>query len=399
MIDKIRVVLGACGIHICIGSVYAWSVLTNPIADMTGWNLSAITFAFSIAIFFLGMSAGFLGKYVQSWGAKRSSLVSCVCFVSGLLGSALAIHAESLALLYIFYGVLGGIGLGVGYIAPVATLLKRFPHSKGFAGGCAVMSFGFSAVIAGPLMQYIIELVGLEMNFIIMALSYTIIMILSAFLLDVKPPRKNPKRISTYNMDDNTFILGEYDTKEATHTKEFRILWFVFFVNISAGIAILSIASPMGEEIGMSAAEAAGMVGMIGLLNGGGRIFFASISDFIGRKFTYSIFFLSEIIAFWVLSKTTNPYLFQNIVFIIIACYGGGFSCMPAYLSDMFGNKYLSAIHGRILTAWGVAGIVGPMTITLLYEKFGTHNTALILFAVLFIVNLILIQFMAKRRY
>ena len=393
--NRLTIVLAACGIHLCIGSVYAWSVLTNPIAKLTGWQLSEITFTFSLAILFLGFSAGCLGNYVQKWGARKSSFISCLCFVTGLLGSAFAIHIQSLLLLYFFYGCIGGIGLGVGYIAPVATLLKWFPTARGFAGGCAVMSFGFSAMLAGPLMQFLIDNYGVENNLIIVALLYAIIMSISASKIKPAPKIFN---INADKMPVSTKKgMKDFVTKKAMHTREFIILWIVFFINIACGIALLSILSPMAENIGMDAVEAAGMVGIIGMINGGGRIFFASISDYLGRGFVYALFFVIEMLSFFWLSYADNPFLFQSIVFVIVACYGGGFSCMPAYLSDLFGTRWISAIHGRILTAWGVAGIVGPMIITFIYEKYNTYTYSLRLFSALFLISFILISYMIKR--
>jgi OFA family oxalate/formate antiporter-like MFS transporter len=393
--NKLSIVLGACGIHLSIGSVYAWSVLTNPIIAETGWQLSQVTFAFSLAILFLGFSAGFLGNRITVWGPKKSGFIAAGCFTTGLLGSALAIYIHNLWLLYLFYGCIGGIGLGVGYITPVATLLKWFPKHKGFAGGCAVMSFGFAATVAGPEMQNLVASYGLIANFIIVAVIYGTIMVLSARVL------RDPDKLSTDKQ-----ILQQYSTynetesikpSRAVRTLDFWLLWIIFFINIACGIALLSIASPMGQEIGMTSIEAAGMVAMIGVINGGGRIFFATISDYIGRGMTYTLFFIIEAYAFFILSDTTNPFLFQSIVLIIIACYGGGFSCMPAYLSDIFGIKWLSAIHGRILTAWGVAGIAGPLMITRCYEYFGGHDIALKIFSGLFILSLIMSVVLIQR--
>jgi OFA family oxalate/formate antiporter-like MFS transporter len=396
VLNRFGVVLGACGIHLCIGSVYAWSVLTNPIAQITGWDLSSITFTFSIAILFLGLSAGFLGNYVQQWGPKLSAIFSCGFFIIGLLGSSIAIHFNNIYLLYLFYGVIGGIGLGIGYISPVATLLKWFPNNRGFAGGCAVMSFGFSALVAGPLMSWLVVQTGVEVTFIIMATIYFIIMRISSEGL-CNPPEELTNSELEKNLNTTKPSYLNLNTSEAMNTPDFWILWTIFFINVSCGIAVLSIASPLAQGIGMDAYEAAGMVGMIGLLNGGGRIFCASVSDYIGRGNTYITFFLIEIIAFTMLAFTSNPYLFQSIIFVIVGCYGGGFSCMPAYISDIFGNKWLSAIHGRILTAWGFAGLVGPMIITTFYEKFHTHTIALVTFSLMFVLSLVLAIILKKR--
>ena len=397
--DKLRIILGACGIHLCIGSVYAWSVLTNPIMEYTGWSLSHITFTFSLAILFLGFSAAYWGKRVQRWGPKTSAATAMLFYVIGMLGSAYAIEMRSLILLYIFYGCIGGIGLGIGYIAPISTLLKWFPDAKGFAGGCAVMSFGFSAMISGPVMNYFISEHGLIYNFIIMSAICAVIMLISVRLIELPP--ESYTYSSKYNYPVVVYKKKEgekkeYTPEEAIRTVDFWVLWIVFFINISAGISILSIASPMVEEMGMNAAEAAGMVGMTGILNGGGRMFYASISDHIGRKLTYYIMFLMQLCAFLLLAGTNNPYMFQSLVFIIVTCYGGGFSCMPAYLSDLFGDTHISEIHGRILTAWGFAGLSGPLLLTVSHEVFGTYNTALYIFSALFVVSLLIMGYIRR---
>jgi OFA family oxalate/formate antiporter-like MFS transporter len=388
--DKLRVILGACGIHLCIGSVYAWSVLTNPIMERTNWSLSEITFTFSLAILFLGFSAAFLGHKVKLWGPKKSAAIAMVFYISGLLGSSCAIEYGSIAMLYFFYGCIGGIGLGLGYIAPISSLLGWFPNAKGFAGGCAVMSFGFAAMVAGPIMRYFVETYGLIENFIYMSMIYATIMLLSVWLI------KAPKPKVFDSNEDYTQEEIDYTPDRACHTLDFWILWSVFFINIASGIAILSIASPMVESLGMTPEEAAGLVGMVGLLNGGGRIFFASISDHIGRRPTYCILFFTEIIAFFVLSLATNPYLFGNLVLLIAACYGAGFSCMPSYLSDLFGNTHLSEIHGRILTAWGLAGIAGPLLLTITYEIFNRYDIALHIFSLLFVASLLIMGYIRK---
>ena len=377
-INRLMVLIGACGVHLSIGTVYAWSVMTKPIVEMMGWSLTDVTITFSIAIFFLGMSAGFLGNYVQKWGAKKGVWVATGFFTSGLFVSALAIHLKSLFLLYLGYGVLGGIGLGVGYISPVATLLKWFPEKRGFAGGCAVMSFGFAAFISSPYMQRSIEAFGVEKTFIYLGLVYGIIMCISAML--IKPP---PYDIETQNID----VYEIEGVSTAIHSRPFILLWVVFFINITCGIALLSIASPMGQNIGMTTAEAASMVGMLGLYNGAGRIICATISDYLGRAKTYFYFFIIETISFAALSFTTNIDIFMMLMVLIIGCYGGGFSCMPAFLVDLFGLKHLSVIHGRILTAWGFAGIAGPLLLTNVYELTGDYTHVMVFFSLLFMFS------------
>lgn len=382
------IVLAAIGIHISIGSVYAWSVLTKPIMQAMGFSLKEVTWTFSLAILFLGTSAGFLGTYVEKYGPRRSGLVSMCFFVSGLLGTAYALTQHSLPLLYLFYGVIGGIGLGTGYITPVSTLVKWFPNNRGLATGLAIMGFGFASLVAGPLMQILIAKFGLVQNFVILACIYAVVMTASALYLE--PPKQVKVEVKgTFKSPE--LEQTQYTVKQAMHTWQFYALWWIFFTNITCGIGLLAVASPMAQEvIGMSPLAAASMVGIIGLLNGGGRIVWSTISDYISRPVTYVLFFAIEIVAFYLLADVTDSFMFQALVFIIITCYGGGFSCMPAYLSDLFGTKQLSAIHGRILTAWGLAGIAGPLLLSVIYERTHSYSFTLYFFSGCFIVSLAL---------
>ena len=383
MRNRWLIALAAIGIHISIGSVYAWSVLTKPIMNEMGITLKETTWTFSLAILFLGLSAGFLGSFVEKMGPKKSGLLATLFFGTGMLGTAWAIEESSLTMLYLFYGFIGGIGLGIGYITPVSTLVKYFPNHRGFATGLAIMGFGFAALVAGPVMQYLTGEYGLVNNFLILGTVYIIIMSMSALYL--KPPvaKKNDNMI-----EGNCQGVA---ANEAVKTWQFSALWWIFFVNITCGIGLLSVASPMAQEVvGMDAAAAASMVGIIGLLNGAGRIFWSTVSDYIGRGMTYILFFLIEIAAFYHLANTVDAMVFQLLILLIISCYGGGFSCMPAYLSDLFGTKQLSAIHGRILTAWGLAGIAGPSIIAVFRENTSGYDYTLYFFAGCFIINFLI---------
>lgn len=385
MRNRWLIALAAIGIHISIGSVYAWSVLTRPIMEAMGFTLGETTWTFSLAILFLGFSAGLLGGFVEKVGPKVSGLISMAFFGTGLFGTAYALSTGSLLLLYIFYGCIGGIGLGIGYITPVSTLVKYFPNRRGFATGLAIMGFGFAALIAGPVMQRLVAAYGLVENFVILGCVYMAIMFISALYL--KPPAKQEESAGT----KVTYIARGMAVNEATKTWQFGALWWVFFVNITCGIGLLAVASPMAQEvIGMSPAAAASLVGIVGLLNGGGRIFWSTVSDYLGRGRTYMLFFAIEVIAFWQLSLTSSSLLFQILVLLIISCYGGGFSCMPAYLSDIFGTRQLSAIHGRVLTAWGLAGVAGPSIVSYFHGNGYGYQTSLLFFAGLFVVNFVI---------
>lgn len=383
------IVLAAIGIHISIGSVYAWSVLTKPIMQSMGFSLQQVTWTFSLAILFLGLSAGCLGTYVERYGPKKSGLVAASFFSLGLLGTGYALSQHSLFLLYLSYGVVGGIGLGIGYITPVSTLVKWFPDNRGLATGLAIMGFGFASLIAGPLMQFLVAQYGIVENFVYLGIIYFVVMVISALYLEPPKTIYFDKKV-TFKVNEQ-YINKQYSVSEAIKTWQFYALWWIFFVNITCGIGLLAVASPMAQEIiKMTPMAAASMVGVIGLLNGGGRIIWSTISDYLGRKNTYVVFFCIEILAFYFLADVRNSFLFQILIFIIITCYGGGFSCMPAYLSDIYGTKQLSAIHGRILTAWGLAGIAGPLILSKIYEYTHSYTITLYFFSGCFILNLII---------
>lgn len=387
MRNRWLIALAAIGIHICIGSVYAWSFLTRPIMTAMGWSLKETTWTFSLAILFLGLSAGLLGSVAEKMGPKKSGLLSTLFFGVGMLGTSFALSEANLTLLYIFYGVIGGIGLGVGYITPVSTLVKYFPRNRGFATGLAIMGFGFASLIAGPLMQWLTTQYGLVETFQILGIAYILVMIASSLYL--KPPVNTVTTTATTH--PSQVLNRGMNAHDAMRTWQFSALWWIFFINITCGIGLLAVASPMAQEIvGMTANEAASMVGIIGLLNGLGRIVWSTVSDYLGRPFTYILFFAIEILAFLALGNTNTSFVFRFLVFAIITCYGGGFACMPAYLSDLFGTKQLSAIHGRVLTAWGMAGIAGPTLVSFLRESTNSYSGPLFVFSALFVLNLII---------
>lgn len=351
----------AVGIHICIGSVYAWSVLTKPVMEILGAGMKEVQWTFSLAILFLGTSAAVLGPVVERYGPRVSGLISTFCYVFGMFGTALAIQAHSLWGVYLAYGCLGGIGLGTGYITPVATLIKWFPDRQGFATGLAIMGFGFASLIAGPVMQMLYSNYGLMNMFLILGTAYAVIMGSSALYL--QPPKDFKFELKSTGAKPE---VRSYTAKEALHTPEFYIIWWIFFTNITCGIGILSIASPMASEmIGLSAGQAAAFVGTLGLVNGLGRIVWASVSDYIGRMPSYILFFLLQVVAYAVLADTTTSFIFYLLVAIIISCYGGGFAVLPATLAERYGTRSLSNIHGKTLTAWAAAGIVGPLLVSL----------------------------------
>ncbi|MCI1820803.1 L-lactate MFS transporter [Megasphaera sueciensis] len=398
------IALSAMGIHICIGSVYAWSVLTKPIMETMGFTLRETTWTFSLAILFLGLSAGFLGSFVQKIGPKKSGLMSMGFFCTGMFGTAVALYFHNLFLMYLFYGIIGGIGLGTGYITPVSTLVKWFPDNRGFATGLAIMGFGFASMIAGPAMQILVQHFGLVTNFIILGIVYMTIMTASSLYLT--PPKLGEvpatdmilKEASETNAVQYAGAMPQFTVKQAMKKWQLYTIWWLFFTNITCGIALLAVASPMAQEVvQMSPIMAASMVGIIGFMNGAGRIAWATVSDYIGRSNTYILFFAIEVVAFFKLASITSSFSFQLVVLLIITCYGGGFSCMPAYLSDLFGTKELSAIHGRILTAWGAAGVAGPLLLSFIKETTNSYAVTLQFFSGCFVLALLIMIFLKMK--
>lgn len=391
MAKKWIMALAAVGIHISIGSVYAWSVFTKPIMGYLGCSLKEVQFAFSLAILFLGFSASFLGKYVEQFGSKKSGLLATCFFGTGMLGTGLAIYLKNIWLLYFFYGMIGGIGLGTGYITPVSTLVKWFPKNRGLATGIAIMGFGFAAFVASPVIQWLLPLMPLYLVPVVMGMGYILIMGISSLQFEL-PYDKNDSTAA------KTFAYG-YTAKEVLATGRFKLMWLILFINIFCGIAIISIASPLAQEtVGMSAIEAATMVGIMGLFNGAGRIAWASLSDYMGRPVTYVIFFVIQMVGFFVLSTLTDKLSFSLLIFLIMTCYGGGFSCIPAYLSDFFGTKQLSVIHGHILTAWGLAGLFAPLFTAFVKEQTNSYNEASLCFVGLYVIAFCIAMYLYLKR-
>ncbi len=383
----------AVGIHISIGSVYAWSVYTQPLIKELGWKLSDTQFTFSLAIFILGISAAFLGHFLEKNGPRKSGLLAAIFFGIGIAGSGLAVQLQSIYLLYLFYGLFGGIGLGLGYIAPVSTLIKWFPDRRGLATGMAVMGFGFAALLSSPVIVYLIEKVGIANTFFIMGSAYFVIMFVSSLYLAPPPEGWLPKSLKSV---ENSEVKVQVETfsltaREAVKTKRFWYLWCMFFINISCGIAIISVASPMAQEYtGLTVVTAATMVGVMGLFNGAGRIGWATLSDKIGRPAVFTVFFVLQIIAFFLLPGVSNAILFQGLIFLILSCYGGGFATVPAFIGDLFGTKELGMILGYMLTAWAAAGMAGPLFAAWTRSVTESYNGTLYFFAALLLVALVI---------
>ena len=367
----------ALAIHLSIGQAYAFSVFKNPLlalhaANGSVWNQKEVGYIFSIAIAFLGISAALFGAWLEKAGPRRAMFYAAICFASGFFVSAVGAQLHSIALIYLGYGVIGGIGLGLGYISPVSTLIKWFPDHPGLSTGLAIMGFGGGAMIGGPLASNLMAhfkahgQAVLPMTFLTMGILYFIFMMYGVFTIrvpdtgwkpaDYVPSEKHSAMISSHNVTVTT----------AWKTPQFFLLWIVLCTNVTAGIGILEQASPMIQDLfkgTIGPAAAVGFVGLLSLFNMGGRFFWATVSDYIGRKGTYFCFFTIGAILYFLLPKIHTVEAFVGVACLLLSMYGGGFATIPAYLKDLFGGYNVSAIHGRVLTAWSTAGIVGPLIV------------------------------------
>ncbi|GGG30236.1 MFS transporter [Lysinibacillus alkalisoli] len=370
------IALSAIAIHLSIGAAYAYSVYKMPIAEQMGWSDSKITVAFTIMMGLAGFAAALFGNFVEKQGPRRSAMLAAILFGLGQAGAGVAILLDSVTLYWLTYGVLSGLGMGIGYIAPVSTLIKWFPDRRGLATGMAVLGFGSGALITAPVAVALMNNFSISTTYFILGSSYFILMMLGASYI-APPPREytvaGMEALVKGKKEKTTGDLAQLSAREAVKTKRFWMLWTMHLISVTAGIMMISVASPMAQEIaGLSVAGAATMVGIMGIFNGGGRLVWAAVSDYVGRANVFILFFVAELIIFISLPMTTNTVLFQLFIFLVVSFYGGGFSNLPAFAGDMFGTKQLGAIHGYLLTTWSLGGIFGPMIVT--FVKSSTNS-------------------------
>jgi MFS family permease len=379
----------ALAIHLSIGQAYAFSVFKLPLTKVLGVNQSApgdwkqteLAWIFTIAIVCLGLSAALFGRWLDHAGPRKSGVVAACCWGAGFFISALGVKLHIIWLLYFGYGVLGGCGLGLGYITPVSTLIKWFPDRRGMATGMAIMGFGGGALIASPLSQLLLDhyksatSVGVAESFMTLGTIYLLTMLAGAFLFRVPFPGWKPAGWQPAAAGQRSLITRRHvHVDSAIRTAPFYFLWAVLFLNVTAGIGILEQASPMIQEMfrgQVKASAAAGFVGLLSLFNMAGRFGWSSLSDKIGRKATYAIFFTLGPVLYATLphaGRIASVPLFVTCAVLILTMYGGGFATIPAYLSDIFGTQYVGAIHGRLLTAWSAAGVAGPVLVNYIRE-------------------------------
>ena len=387
----------AMAIHLSIGSVYAYSVYQNPLQNTQGWSIADVTLGFTIAIFTLGMASASLGRYVERYGPRVSGLAAAIFFGGGTVLAGVAVQAGSLLGFLLTYGVVAGLGLGVGYITPVSTLVRWFPDRRGLATGLAVLGFGSGALITGPVANYLVAVTTIPSTFFVLGIAYFLMMAAGASYLEKPPEGWTPAAGDPGDRgvrgDGGVVVktdLENLTAREAVRTPQFALVWLIIFINISAGIMLLSVASNMTQAItGATPAVAAGVVGLLGVFNGAGRIVWSSLSDYVGRTRIYAMFFVVQILAFLSLPRLTNLWLFAGTIFLIITFYGGGFACLPAYLADLFGTQELGAIHGYVLTAWSLAGVAGPTLVAQIVSLTGSYELAFYVISATLAVGLV----------
>jgi MFS family permease len=406
----------AIAVQMCIGEIYGFSVFNIPLSRAIGitqstpgqdWTVPHIVLAtYSLGLVMLGLSAAFLGKWVERNGPRKAMFASACCFCSGLCVASLGVHIHSLLVVALGYGVIGGVGLGLGYIAPVSTLVKWFPDRPGMATGFAIMGFGSGALVGAP---FAVELmghfkstasIGVEETFLVMAACYFLMMNFAAWIVRVPATGWKPAGFVESAQPKKLVTSAQVEADEALKTPQFYLLWGVLCCNVTAGIGILAQASPMSQDMfGISPLVAGGFVGLLSIFNMVGRLFWSSASDLTGRKAIYCVYFLlgSALYCLIPFSQRINSVtLFVAITCVIISMYGGGFATIPAYLRDLFGTLQVGAIHGRIITAWSMAAVLGPQLVTYLsaYQrahgvaKSEAYNTTLYIMAGILLVGL-----------
>lgn len=395
----------ALAIHLSIGMAYGFSVFWLPLSRAYGiteptpddWKISTLGWMFTLFFVFLGSSAALFGAWVERVGPRKTAVVAALCWSGGFFISALGVYIHEIWLLWLGSGVIGGCGLGLGYISPVGTLIKWFPDRRGMATGMAIMGFGGGAMIGAPLADILMKhfatptSVGVWETFVTMGIIYFIAMMAGAFGYRVPPPDWAPAGWTPRPQQRAMITAGHVHVSKAWRTPQFWFLWTVLCMNVSAGIGVIGIASPMIQEIfggrligvagtlqeltraqkAQLASIGAGFAALLSLFNIAGRIGWASFSDYIGRKRTYLIFFALGFALYSMApfaGQTGSVTLFVVIFCIILTMYGGGFATIPAYLADIFGTQYVGAIHGRLLTAWSTAGVLGPVLVNYIRE-------------------------------
>ncbi|MDP9385219.1 MAG: OFA family MFS transporter [Actinomycetota bacterium] len=381
-LNRGRIAVAGVVMQVALGAVYAWSVFRKPLTEEYDTSVAAVNTTFSITILTLGFAAFVGGLWMARVGPRVVALTAGVLYGLGIFLASFA--GDSIVLLYLTYGLIGGVGIGLGYIVPVATLVKWFPDRRGFITGVAVAGFGAGALVTAPLARILVRDAGLFETFAILGVLYLVMVIGAALFLKNPPEGWRPQG---WNPEAGDAAAGgrsgiDFELRGALSRWQWYALWAILFLNVTAGIAIISEASPMAQEItGVEAVVAAGVVSIISIGNAIGRFLWAWLSDLIGRKWVFLAMYLLQAVLFVVLAQVNTYFLFAAIAFLIISMYGGGFGTMPAFAADYFGARNVGKIYGLMLTAWGFGGVLGPLLISYVVDQTGEYTTALYLLA------------------
>jgi len=374
--------------QIALGAVYAWSVFRTPLATQFNWTIAEVTLTFTISILVLGFAAFPGGLWLNRKGPRVVAVTGGILYG---LGVFLAGFTQSLSWLYLTYGLIGGIGLGFGYIVPVAVLVKWFPDRRGLITGIAVGGFGAGALVTAPIATSLIASVGVLKTFSYLGLAYLIVTPTAGFFMRNPPDGWRPAGWSPAPAQAAERATRDFTLSEAVRTRRWWTLWLILFLNVSAGISLISQQAPLFQELaGVSAAVAAGMVGIVSIGNAVGRIFWAWLSDFITRRATFAVMFVLQVALFWLLPDLSSSGALIVVAFAILMCYGGGFGTMPATAADSFGARNVGPIYGLMLTAWGLASVFGPLMMAEMRQTTGSYRGALHIIAGVMAISVLL---------
>jgi OFA family oxalate/formate antiporter-like MFS transporter len=372
--------------QVALGAVYAWSVFRAPLVKQFGWSISEVTLTFTVSIFVLGIAAFLGGLWLNRKGPRVVAITGGILYGLGVFLASLS--ANKLWWLYLSYGLIGGIGLGLSYIVPVAVLVKWFPDRRGLITGIAVGGFGAGALITAPVATRLIQSVGVLNTFAYLGIAYLIVTVVASLFMQNPPEGWRPEGWTPSASQALQRAGRDYTLGEALKTWQWYALWLLLFLNTFAGISIISQEAPIFQElVGVSAVVAASMVGIASIGNAFGRVFWAWVSDLITRRATFFVMFGLQVLLFWLLPSITAVALMTIIAFIVLMCYGGGFGTMPAFAADYFGSKNVGPIYGLMLTAWGCASAVGPLLIAYMRQTTGSYSGALHVIAGVMVVS------------
>jgi OFA family oxalate/formate antiporter-like MFS transporter len=383
------IAVAAVLMQMALGAVYAWSVFRIPLATRFGWTTSQVTLTFTITILVLGFSSFPGGLWMNRAGPRIVAVTGGVLYGMGVFLASFADHR--LWWLYLSYGLVGGIGLGFGYIVPVAVLVKWFPDRRGLMTGIAVGGFGAGALVTAPVATRLIERVGVLQTFAYLGVVYLVVTVAAGAFMSNPLPGWRPEGWTPSASQASHRAVRDYTLGEALRTSRWWILWMILLLNTSAGISLISQESPLFQELaGVGAVTAASMVGIVSIGNAIGRVFWAWTSDLVTRRATFVMMFLAQAALFWILPDATSTVVLIILSFAILMCYGGGFGTMPASVADAFGSKNVAPIYGLMLTAWGLASALGPLLIARMRETTGTYRGPLRVIAAVMIVSALL---------